>query len=366
VTQINQRLHRTERTAASSRDTSTLSLRVERSSGDLLVTWNRNSEAIRGATHAVLAIGDGERHENVELDRSRLKNGSVAYSPSNSEVSFQLTVTGRNASQIQSESVRVLRMSPLATPNPPAASAERPVPKRTSAANALALTTSRASRDTGAGLAKAPHKAAPRPFQAASLAQRLQLAQPTNLSDAPGLAGRQQPQAVVLPGNTVAPMPPPVVQVPPVSQPQPPVTAPPGVPGARVVGGQVREAQILTQTPPEYPLAARQGRVQGSVVVSAVVGVDGHIKSTIPLSGPPLLQNSAIQAVKQWVHKPATLDGIPIESETRIELNFTLQPVAHVQERVVGIRGRTVGAGNHEFEPNGVTILAEEDVNLSP
>jgi protein TonB len=91
------------------------------------------------------------------------------------------------------------------------------------------------------------------------------------------------------------------------------------------VGGQVREAQILTQTSPEYPLAARQARVQGSVVVSAVVGADGHIKSVKPMSGPPLLQNPAAAAVKQWVYKPATLNGIPVESETRIELNFTLQ-----------------------------------------
>jgi protein TonB len=81
----------------------------------------------------------------------------------------------------------------------------------------------------------------------------------------------------------------------------------------------------LTQTNPDYPLAARQARVQGSVVIAAVVGADGHIKSAKAVSGPPLLQNPAISAVKQWTYKPATLNGIPVESETRIELNFTLQ-----------------------------------------
>ena len=87
----------------------------------------------------------------------------------------------------------------------------------------------------------------------------------------------------------------------------------------------MKEAQIVTQTSPEYPLAARQARVQGSVVISAVVGADGHIKSAKPIAGPPLLQTPAVAAVKQWVYKPATLNGIPVESETRIELNFTLQ-----------------------------------------
>jgi periplasmic protein TonB len=119
--------------------------------------------------------------------------------------------------------------------------------------------------------------------------------------------------------------PPPPAPAPPVPVAAPQPAAPQPVPQQPRVGGQVREAQILTQTSPEYPLAARQARVQGSVVISAVVGADGHIKSAKPVSGPPLLQNPAAAAVRQWVYKPATLNGIPVESETRIELNFTLQ-----------------------------------------
>jgi TonB family protein len=312
-------LHRTKRNAAaSSADASTMALRVERSAGELLLTWNRDSDAIRGATHAVLAIVDGERHENVDLDLAQLRNGSIVYSPSSSDIVFQLTVTGKNSAQTQSESVRVLRTRPSPMPDPPSPSPSKPVPTRTTGTNVQPPAPSAAVEGVGE---QARSSDVPlRPFQADSLALRLRPPRPSDLPDAPGLNSGGQPiPAVSLPVNPNAPVPPPA--------PPPPVqvAAPPPVPQQPRVGGQVREAQILTQTSPDYPLAARQARVQGSVVILAVVGADGHIKSAKPVSGPPLLQNPAAAAVKQWVYKPATLNGIPVESETRIELNFTLQ-----------------------------------------
>jgi protein TonB len=86
----------------------------------------------------------------------------------------------------------------------------------------------------------------------------------------------------------------------------------------------VSEAQILTRTSPEYPLAARQAQVQGAVVVRAIISVDGRVKSAKALSGPWLLQKPAVAAVRRWVYKPATLNGTAIESEMRIDLHFTL------------------------------------------
>src|SRR5262249_1799000 len=93
-----------------------LSLRVERSSGELLLTWNRDSDAIRNAVRAVLTITDGDQHENVNLDLAQLKNGSVVYSPTGSDVGFQLSVFGQNSAQTNSESVRVLRTRPSPMP----------------------------------------------------------------------------------------------------------------------------------------------------------------------------------------------------------------------------------------------------------
>jgi len=54
---------------------SSLTLRVERSGGELLLTWNRDAQAIRNASRAVLQINDGPQHDSVEMDLAQLRNG---------------------------------------------------------------------------------------------------------------------------------------------------------------------------------------------------------------------------------------------------------------------------------------------------
>jgi hypothetical protein len=71
-------LHLRKRPATtSSRNSSALSFRVERSAGELLLTWNRDADVIHEATHAVLAIADGERHQSVDLDQAQLRHGGI-------------------------------------------------------------------------------------------------------------------------------------------------------------------------------------------------------------------------------------------------------------------------------------------------
>src|SRR5215472_8867187 len=78
-------------------DTSPLQLRVERNNGELLLTWNRDTDAIRNATKATLMITDGEQHENIDMDLSQLRNnGSIVYQPSSSDVSFTMEMIGRD------------------------------------------------------------------------------------------------------------------------------------------------------------------------------------------------------------------------------------------------------------------------------
>jgi protein TonB len=84
----------------------------------------------------------------------------------------------------------------------------------------------------------------------------------------------------------------------------------------------VRPAQLVSSVPPEYPLVAKNAHQQGVVVVSAMIGVDGKVKSASAVSGPGLLQKAAVDAVRQWVYKPTTLNGAPVESETRVEVKF--------------------------------------------
>ncbi len=107
--------------AAAQADGSPLQLRVERTNGDILVTWNRDAEAIRNATKAVLTINDGEQHENVAMDLAQLRNGSIVYSnPQTADISFKMEVTGADANKTTSESVRVLRTRPSPLQDQPA------------------------------------------------------------------------------------------------------------------------------------------------------------------------------------------------------------------------------------------------------
>ena len=99
-------------------ESNSLELRVERTAGQLLLTWNRETELIKTATKAVLSISDGQQRENVELDLAQLRNGSVIYSPVTSDVNFRLDVTSSKPELSRSELVRVLGTRPSAMPAP--------------------------------------------------------------------------------------------------------------------------------------------------------------------------------------------------------------------------------------------------------
>ena len=73
--------------------TTSLDLRVERSSGQLAVAWTRECAIIRNATQATMTIIDGDHQENVALDLATLRQGSILYSPVTADVSFRLDVT---------------------------------------------------------------------------------------------------------------------------------------------------------------------------------------------------------------------------------------------------------------------------------
>ncbi len=85
---------------------------------------------------------------------------------------------------------------------------------------------------------------------------------------------------------------------------------------------QVTPAALIYKVNPEYPATARNARVQGSVVMRAVIGTDGTIQQLQLIKGNPLLVNAAMQAAKKWRYRPAQLDGKPVEIETTITINF--------------------------------------------
>jgi protein TonB len=90
------------------------------------------------------------------------------------------------------------------------------------------------------------------------------------------------------------------------------------------VGGQVQQANLIFSPKPIYPPLARQTRIQGTVRLQAIIAKDGTITQLEILSGPPLLQQSALDAVRQWRYKPTLLNGEPVEVITTIDVVFTL------------------------------------------
>jgi protein TonB len=74
-----------------------------------------------------------------------------------------------------------------------------------------------------------------------------------------------------------------------------------------------------------YPLLAQQMRVQGSVVLQALIGTDGVIENIRVLSGPSILASAAQQAVRQWRFKPYLQDGQAVETQAKITVNFTIK-----------------------------------------
>ena len=94
---------------------------------------------------------------------------------------------------------------------------------------------------------------------------------------------------------------------------------------------RIRVSQGVTQglkvrdVMPQYPQMAKIARVQGPVVLAAVIGKDGTIQNLHVIStASPLLNQSALEAVKQWRYRPYILNGEPVEVDTTITVNFTL------------------------------------------
>lgn len=84
-------------------------------------------------------------------------------------------------------------------------------------------------------------------------------------------------------------------------------------------------AQSVTVTvPPNYPMLARQMKVQGAVTLQALISRDGSIQEIQILSGPAILAAAAREAVKQWHFKPYLLNGQAVETQARITVNFTI------------------------------------------
>jgi len=98
----------------------------------------------------------------------------------------------------------------------------------------------------------------------------------------------------------------------------------PVVPQRIRVSQGVTSGMLIHKVEPPYPALAKAARIQGNVVLKAIIDKEGNIEDLTLVSGHPMLVPAAIQAVRQWHYRPYLLNGLPVEVETTITVIFTL------------------------------------------
>jgi protein TonB len=91
------------------------------------------------------------------------------------------------------------------------------------------------------------------------------------------------------------------------------------------VGSGPVQANLVQKVEPVYPPLARAARVQGVIVLQATINTAGQVRDISVISGHPLLNDAAIEAVRQWVYRPFLLNGQPVDIVTTLTVNFVLQ-----------------------------------------
>jgi TonB family protein len=100
----------------------------------------------------------------------------------------------------------------------------------------------------------------------------------------------------------------------------------PAAPAAPLpVGGDVKQAKLIASVPPQYPALAKNQHVSGNVTVDALIDATGKVTTMKVVSGPTLLHQAAMDALKQWKYQPASLDGKPVSMHLTVTIQFRLQ-----------------------------------------
>ena len=84
------------------------------------------------------------------------------------------------------------------------------------------------------------------------------------------------------------------------------------------------EAELIRRVQPVYPVVARVARISGTVELRAIIATDGSVKQLEILSGNMILAQAAVAAVREWRYRATRLDGVDVEVETLITVNFVL------------------------------------------
>jgi protein TonB len=101
--------------------------------------------------------------------------------------------------------------------------------------------------------------------------------------------------------------------------------APPPPPRVVRVGGVVREPRKVKDVAPRYPSLALNARVQGVVILECQISPQGRVETAKVLRSVPMLDEAAIEAVRQWVYTPTLVDGVPVSVVLTVTVNFVLR-----------------------------------------
>ncbi len=95
-------------------------------------------------------------------------------------------------------------------------------------------------------------------------------------------------------------------------------------PAPQSISPKEMQDHLLTKIPPKYPPAAKKAHIQGKVVLDAIISEKGAVENLKVVSGPSELQQSAMDAVRQWTYRPVVVNGAPVEVETTVNVTYTL------------------------------------------
>jgi periplasmic protein TonB len=111
----------------------------------------------------------------------------------------------------------------------------------------------------------------------------------------------------------------------PTGEPQPAPPPPPAQTAPVRVGGSIRHPRKVREVAPVYPAIAQAARVQGVVILEAVIGEDGRVRNLRVLRSIPLLDQAAVDAVRQWQFTPTLLNGEPVPVVMTVTVAFQLR-----------------------------------------